>query len=129
MMRKVAAAAAIAVGAAGLGLAPAAQAMPTEYSVTAIPSASTVATGSYFKISGAYLHDDAGIAGRTVKVQTKVGKKWVALTGAKVKTLKSGKYSVRVQLNLKGTRKLRVATRYLGGGMNIVSPTVKVRVR
>ncbi len=92
---------------------------PAKAALTAKASATTVKAWEQFRISGTA----TGIkAGTTVTLQQKQGAKWVSLP-ASVAVNKSGTYSMRVKLGIKGKNELRVA----GGG--VVSPVLTVTVR
>ncbi|MFD7662878.1 hypothetical protein [Streptomyces sp. NPDC059788] len=103
--------------------APAAHAVaakaPQKATLTAKASTGTVGVWKEFRISGT----STGIkAGTKVTVQQKQGAKWVSLP-ASVGVNKTGGYSLRVKLGIKGVNQLRVA----GGGA--VSPVITVTVR
>ncbi|MEU9121292.1 hypothetical protein AB0C96_15810 [Streptomyces sp. NPDC048506] len=92
---------------------------PAAASLTAKASTTTVKAWQEFRISGVA----KGIkAGSKVTVQQKQGVKWVSLP-AQSPVNKSGAYSVRVKLGLKGANQLRIAAG------QTVSPVVKVTVR
>lgn len=93
-----------AVAAAEASAAPA----PSASKITAAVSDPTPAAGKAFTVSGTFTVGGAPAANHKVKVQSKVQGKWTMLTGAKVNTAKSGKYSLRVILNVTGKRALRV---------------------
>ncbi|MEU7042757.1 hypothetical protein AB0A77_17065 [Streptomyces varsoviensis] len=87
--------------------------------LTAKASVNSVKAWEQFRVSGTA----TGIkAGTSVTLQQKQGAKWVSLP-ATVAVNKSGTYSMRVKLGIKGKNELRVA----GGGA--VSPVVTVTVR
>ncbi|MEV0263949.1 hypothetical protein AB0I49_21775 [Streptomyces sp. NPDC050617] len=92
---------------------------PAKAALTAKASATSVKAWEQFRISGTA----TGIkAGTTVTLQQKQGAKWVSLP-ASVAVNKSGTYSLRVKLGIKGKNELRIA----GGG--VVSPVLTVTVR
>ncbi|KEF06270.1 MULTISPECIES: hypothetical protein [Streptomyces] len=92
---------------------------PQQATLTAKASTGSVKAWQEFRISGT----STGLkAGTKVTVQQKQGAKWVSLP-ASVNTGKTGAYSVRVKLGIKGVNQLRIA----GGG--VVSPVVSVTVR
>ncbi|KWT59540.1 hypothetical protein ADL21_23850 [Streptomyces albus subsp. albus] len=92
---------------------------PQKAALTAKASTGSVKAWQEFRISGT----STGLkAGTKVTVQQKQGAKWVSLP-ASVNTGKTGAYSVRVKLGIKGVNQLRIA----GGG--VVSPVVSVTVR
>ncbi|MFK8848142.1 hypothetical protein [Streptomyces sp. Ac-502] len=122
-------AALVAGTAAAASAAPAAPASPVAHSVaakapqqatlTAKASTNAVKAWQEFRISGT----STGIkAGTKVTVQQKQGAKWVSLP-ASVTTNKTGAYSLRVKLGIKGVNQLRIA----GGGA--ISPVITVTVR
>ncbi|BDM73188.1 hypothetical protein HEK616_66750 [Streptomyces nigrescens] len=92
---------------------------PAAASLTAKASVNSVKAWQEFRISGAA----KGItAGTKVTVQQKQGTKWVSLP-AQSPVAKSGAYSVRVKLGIKGVNQLRIAA------ARTVSPVVSVTVR
>ncbi|WP_030412615.1 hypothetical protein [Streptomyces sp. NRRL S-1448] len=92
---------------------------PAAASLTAEASVNSVKAWQEFRISGAA----KGIqAGTKVTVQQKQGTKWVSLP-AQAPVAKSGAYSVRVKLGIKGANQLRMAAG------TTVSPVVSVTVR
>ncbi|WP_030019288.1 hypothetical protein [Streptomyces monomycini] len=92
---------------------------PQKATLTAKASTSAVKAWQEFRISGT----STGIkAGTKVTVQQKQGAKWVSLP-ASVTTSKTGAYSLRVKLGIKGVNQLRIA----GGGA--ISPVITVTVR
>ncbi|KOG53748.1 hypothetical protein ADK76_26535 [Streptomyces griseoflavus] len=92
---------------------------PQKAALTAKASTGSVKAWQEFRISGT----STGLkAGTKVTVQQKQGAKWVSLP-ASVKTGKTGAYSLRVKLGIKGVNQLRVA------GGDVVSPVFKVTVR
>ncbi|MFE1771679.1 hypothetical protein [Streptomyces sp. NPDC059008] len=98
---------------------PVVAAAPAAASLTAKASVNSVKAWQEFRISGVA----KGIkAGSNVTVQQKQGKKWVSLP-AKAPVNKSGAYSVRVKLGIKGANQLRIAAG------STVSPVVAVTVR
>ncbi|MEU2790568.1 hypothetical protein [Streptomyces sp. NPDC007100] len=92
---------------------------PQKATLTAKASTGTVGAWQEFRISGT----STGVkAGTKVTVQQKQGAKWVSLP-ASVAVNKTGGYSLRVKLGIKGVNQLRVA----GGGA--ISPVISVTVR
>lgn len=92
---------------------------PQKATLTAKASTGTVGAWKEFRISGT----STGIkAGTKVTVQQKQGAKWVSLP-ASVAVNKTGAYSLRVKLGIKGVNHLRMA----GGGA--ISPVISVTVR
>ncbi|MFH8345210.1 hypothetical protein [Streptomyces sp. NPDC018045] len=92
---------------------------PQKATLTAKASTGTVKAWQEFRISGT----STGIkAGTKVTVQQKQGAKWVSLP-AGVNVNKTGGYSLRVKLGIKGANQLRMA----GGGA--ISPVITVTVR
>ncbi|MFG2196009.1 hypothetical protein [Streptomyces sp. NPDC048639] len=87
--------------------------------LTAAASAGSVKAWQEFRISG---KAKAIAAGTKVSLQQKQRSKWVSLPASTVVN-KSGSYSLRVKLGLKGKNELRI----VGGGA--VSPVVGVTVR
>ncbi|MEU7591740.1 hypothetical protein AB0B79_01625 [Streptomyces sp. NPDC039022] len=117
------AAAASAAAASAAPASPAAHSVaakaPQKATLTAKASTTSVKAWQEFRISGT----STGIkAGTKVTVQQKQGAKWVSLP-ASVTTNKTGAYSLRVKLGIKGVNQLRIA----GGG--VISPVITVTVR
>ncbi|MFD8544989.1 hypothetical protein [Streptomyces sp. NPDC059649] len=98
---------------------PVVAAAPAAASLTAKASVNSVKAWQEFRISGAA----KGItAGTKVTVQQKQGTKWVSLP-AQSPVGRTGAYSVRVKLGIKGVNQLRIAA------ARTVSPVVSVTVR
>lgn len=76
--------------------------------ITAVPSDTTPASGQEFRVRGAFTVDGQPAVDRPVKVQTWRNDAWEQLKGAKVNTNDEGRYQVRVILQQKGERLLRV---------------------
>lgn len=93
----------------GLGaVTPAGAAAGSPAKVTASVTDTTPASGQSFRVSGQLTRDGAGIAGRTVKVQTLRNGSWTDLTGARMSTSSSGTYNLGLVLGQTGDRILRV---------------------
>lgn len=97
-----------AVAAAEAATASASTSAAATSQVTATASDPTPKSGKAFTISGKFTVNGKGVANHTVKVQSKVKGKWTMLSGAKDQTVQSGNYSIRIILNTKGERTLRV---------------------
>ena len=82
--------------------------------ITASVTDATPASGETFRVSGRLTRDGDGLADRTVKVQTLRGGSWTDLTGARMATSDSGRYSLRVILSQTGERTLRVVGKLPG---------------
>ncbi|UNO40674.1 hypothetical protein [Streptomyces sp. MST-110588] len=92
---------------------------PKKATLTAKASVGTVKAWEQFRVTGT----STGVkAGTKVTLQQKQGAKWVSLP-ASAPVNKSGAFSLRVKLGIKGVNQLRMA----GGG--VVSPVFKVTVR
>ena len=86
----------------------AAPAHPSQAAITATASNPTPASGKAFTVSGYFSENDAAAGGHVVKVQAERNGVWQALPGAKVTTASNGDYRLKVILDSKGARDLRV---------------------
>jgi hypothetical protein len=90
------------------GIAPAATVAPTASHVTATPSTTTPASGETFRVRGAVGTDDDARVPATIRVKTWRNGQWVQLRGAVMHTNRDDGYNIRVILQMKGERQLRV---------------------
>jgi hypothetical protein len=97
----------LAATAALAGVAPAATVAPTASHVTATPSTTTPASGETFRVAGAVLTGDTRVPA-TIHVKTWRNGQWVQLRGAVMHTNRDNAYTMRVVLQMKGERQLRV---------------------
>ncbi|MFB8117990.1 hypothetical protein ACFC51_19075 [Streptomyces sp. NPDC055962] len=95
-----------------------AQDLASRPALSAHATAHTVAAWEEFRIHGSARNVGSGTP---VTLQQKQGTRWVSLP-ATMKTLRSGEYSLRVKLGMKGENALRI----VGGGA--VSPVVRTIV-
>ena len=93
--------------AAGMLLTPA-EAAGSTARITASVTDSTPASGQEFRVSGRLTRDGDAIADRTARVQTLRAGTWENLTGARMVTSDTGRYSLRLALGQTGERQLRV---------------------
>jgi hypothetical protein len=98
---------------AGLLLSESANAATTASSsskaaISAKVSDPTPAAGQTFTVSGHLTENGVAASGHVVKVQALTHGSWTQLTGAKMSTNSSGNYTMRLVLDTKGTRDLRV---------------------
>lgn len=75
-------------------------------------------SGEQFRIRGVWIQSGKPAAGRTVKVQIRRDGRWQQLKGAAVSTRKNGEFGLRLVLQQKGLRVLRVV------GVNPAGPNV-----
>jgi hypothetical protein len=98
----------IAAAGVGLALAPAeAQAPAAKSHVTATPTDTTPASGQTFRVSGAVTSKGEGLPS-TITVKALKSEVWVPLSGATMHTDSTGHYTIRVILDAKGERPLRI---------------------
>jgi hypothetical protein len=90
------------------GVAPAATVAPTASHVTATPSTTTPASGETFRVRGAVLTDKDVRVPATIHVKTWRNGRWVQLRGAVMHTNRDNGYHMRIILQMKGERQLRV---------------------
>ena len=91
-----------------VGAAPTqAVAPPVASHVTATPSTTTPASGQTFHVSGAVWSQGARVPA-TIHIGTWHNGRWVPLNGAVMHTNRSDQYTMRVILQTKGLRQLRV---------------------
>jgi hypothetical protein len=92
---------------ATLAASPAQASTPTASHVTAKASDNMPASGQTFRVSGTVSSNGHGTPS-TIRVKTLRGGAWVQLTGASMHTDSTGHYTIRVVLDAKGKRQLRV---------------------
>jgi hypothetical protein len=93
---------------ATLAASPAARAStPMASHVTAKASDNMPASGQTFRVSGSVQSSGRGVPA-TIRVKTRRGGAWIQLTGASMHTDSTGHYTIRVVLDTKGKRQLRV---------------------
>lgn len=108
-VRVLVGAAALAVVAPGAVLAGSADAATSATSsITVKASDATPASGQTFTVSGLFVDNGAPADHELVKVQSFSGGTWVPITGAQVDTTSTGTYQLRLILQAKGLRDLRV---------------------
>jgi hypothetical protein len=76
-------------------------------SITAKADDSTPRSGQTFHVSGLFTAQGKPADHLVVKMQILNGDSWAQLTGAKMRTLSNGAYTMRVILQAKGERTLR----------------------
>jgi hypothetical protein len=102
--------AAVGTLAAAVGLmaaAPAQSLIATASQVTVATTDTTPASGETFRLYGAVWSDGARVPA-TIHVKTFRNGEWVQLDGAVMKTNRDDRYNIRVILQMKGERQLRV---------------------
>jgi hypothetical protein len=76
--------------------------------ISANVSDKTPASGTAFRVSGAFTENGKAAAGQVVKIQAQQKNgSWQVLTGAHQRTTTQGTYQLKVILNVKGARQLR----------------------
>lgn len=90
-----------------LAAAPTQAATLTASQVTAAPSTTTPASGETFHVRGAVWSEGVRVPA-VVRIGTWRDGHWVPLSGAVVHTNRNGRYDMRVILQMKGLRQLRV---------------------
>ncbi len=106
--RVVALVSTVAASAAVVAVSPAQAVEPAPSTITAKPSAQVVSSGEQFRIRGFFTSEGDPVVGATVRVKTLHDGTWVPLKGAVVATHDDGHYGVRIILQMKGERRLRV---------------------
>jgi hypothetical protein len=125
--RTVATLGALAVAATLVAASPAQSTTLTPSRVTAHSTDSTPASGQTFRLYGAVRSEGAKVPA-TITVKTYRNGNWVPLTGATVRTNRSDSYHVRVILQMKGKRLLRVVADPKPAGVSSSQTTVTVTV-
>ena len=97
----------LAVATGVVAAAPSLSQAATATRVTATATDTTPASGQTFRIHGAVLSGGERVPA-TIHVQTFRSGQWVQLTGATMKTNRDDLYNIRVILQMKGERQLRV---------------------
>jgi hypothetical protein len=94
---------------AGLVAAEAAHATAApQASITIQASDKTPASDQAFTVSGAFTENNKAASNHVVEIQTLRGSTWQALAGAQERTNAQGRYQLKVVLDSKGQRTLRV---------------------
>lgn len=106
--RAVAVAGALAATTTLVGIAPAQSAEIAPSRITVRSSDYDVASGEEFRLRGLLTSEGDPVPDATVRVKTYRNGEWVRLKGAVVNTNDEGRYRVRVILQMKGERQLRV---------------------
>jgi hypothetical protein len=117
----------LAVAGAGLATAPAQAQAPAGSTVTASASDTTPSSGQTFQVSGIVSAKGAGTPS-TITVKTLRSGSWVPLTGATMHTDSAGHYTIRVILDAKGERQLRVVADPDGSAYGMSRTTFSVTV-
>ena len=119
-------AAAVTLGAlspVALTLAPAHACACPDEGIAVLAPKRVVSSGEQFRVKGVWIQSGKAAAGRTVKVQTRRDGRWRTLKGAVVTARANGEFGVRLVLQQKGVRALRVV------GVNPDGPNVRDRFR
>lgn len=91
-----------------VSLTPAQSAEVAQSRITVRSSDYDVASGEQFRLRGRLTSEGDPVPDATVRVKTFRNGEWVRLEGAVVSTNEEGRYGVRVILQMKGKRQLRV---------------------
>ena len=119
----------VTIGAAFLTTGAANAATPApQAAISAKVSNPTPTSGKVFTVSGDFTENGAAAAGHVVEVQALTNGQYQTLTGAKMKTTSNGDYTMRVVLDSKGIRDLRVVGVGQGNQAN-AHDNFQVRVR
>jgi hypothetical protein len=106
--------------------APAVTLVPSHITVHATDT--TPASGQTFRLYGLVTSKGDPLDNAVVRVKTYRNGAWVGLTGAVVQTNTAGQYRVRVILQMKGTRLLRVVANPAGTTIANSRATITVTV-
>lgn len=107
-LRAIALVGALAASTSVVGLTPAQSAEIAQSRITVRSSDYDVASGEQFRLRGRLTSEGDPVPDATVRVKTFRNGEWVRLEGAVVSTNEEGRYGVRVILQMKGERRLRV---------------------
>lgn len=112
-----------------VGVAPAQAADVAASRVTVHASDYDVRSGEQFRLRGILKSEGEPVADATVRVKTFRNGEWVRLRGAVVTTNDEGRYRVRVILQMKGERQLRVVANPQGDDIRTARKDIVVTVR
>lgn len=110
-----------------VGTAPAPAMTLAPSHVTATPTTTTPASGETFRLQGAVWPEGDRVPA-TIRVRTWRDGQWVQLHGATMHTNMANRYTIRVQLQMRGQRQLRVIGDPDDAGIRTARTTVTVTV-
>jgi hypothetical protein len=125
--RAVATVGAIAAAATLVAAAPAQSATPTSSRVSVSTTDATPASGQTFRLYGAVQSEGHKVPA-TIHVLTYRNGHWVQLPGAIMQTNRDNTYRIRVILQMKGKRQLRVVADPRPSGIRNAQTTISVTV-
>lgn len=125
--RAVATAATLAVAATLVAAAPAQSTTTTPSKVSVSTTDSTPASGQTFRLSGAVRSEGVKVPA-TIRVKTYSNGHWVQLKGAVMQTNRDNTYRMRIILQMKGERLLRVVADPTPAGISNARTTIHVTV-
>lgn len=125
--RAVATVGAIAAAATMVAAAPAQSATTTPSRVSVSTTDSTPASGQTFRLYGSVRSEGHQVPA-TIRVQTYRNGHWVQLSGAVMQTNRDNTYRIRVVLQMKGKRQLRVVADPTPAGISNARTTISVTV-
>jgi hypothetical protein len=125
--RAVATAGTLAVAATLVAAAPAQSTTTTPSKVSVSTTDSTPASGQTFRLSGAVRSEGHKVPA-TIRVKTFSNGHWVQLHGAVMQTNRDNTYRMRIILQMKGERLLRVVADPTPAGISNARTTIHVTV-
>lgn len=125
--RAVATAATLAVAATLVAAAPAQSTTTTPSKVSVSTTDSTPASSQTFRLSGAVRSEGVKVPA-TIRVKTYSNGHWVQLKGAVMQTNRDNTYRMRIILQMKGERLLRVVADPTPAGISNARTTIHVTV-
>ena len=125
--RAVATVGALAAAVTMVAAAPAQSATPTTSKVSVSTTDSTPASGQTFRLYGAVQSGGHKVAA-TMHVLTYRNGHWVQLPGATMQTNRDNTYRIRIVLQMKGHRQLRVVGDPVAAGLGNARTTISVTV-
>jgi hypothetical protein len=125
--RAVATAGTLAVAATLVAAAPAQSTTTTSSKVSVSTTDSTPASGQTFRLSGAVRSEGVKVPA-TIRVKTYSNGHWVQLKGAVMQTNRDNTYRMRIILQMKGERLLRVVADPTPAGISNARTTIHVTV-
>lgn len=117
----------IAAAASVVGVAPAQSATLAPSRVTVFSTDYTPASGQTFRLFGAVWSEGVRVPA-TIRVKTFRNGEWVQLPGAVMQTNRDNRYRIRIVLQMKGERLLRVIGNPKGDDIRTARKTITVTV-
>jgi hypothetical protein len=112
-----------------VGAAPAQAADIAGSSVTVHASDYEVRSAEQFRLRGILKSEGQPVEGATVRVKTYRNGEWHRLRGAVVRTNEEGRYRIRIKLQMKGQRQIRVVANPKGDDIRTARRDTVVTVR